>query len=79
MNTFQHLSFIEQIAQIEHTTSEEVRKRIEEAIELSRNSDLPKAKELWASSPFGTATPTAEEFVIFLLDKINKEHFFDLS
>ena len=77
MNTFQQLSFIEQIAQIEHTTSEEV--RIEEAIELSRNSDLPKAKELWASSPFGTATPTAEEFVIFLLDKINKEHFFDLS
>ena len=67
MNTFQQLSFIEQIAQIEHTTSEEVRKRIEEAIEL------------WASSPFGTATPTAEEFVIFLLDKINKEHFFDLS
>ena len=58
-------SAIQQIAQREGVSEDDVRKQMEVAIRNGLASDNPQSKAYWQSIPCEGAIPTPEEFILF--------------
>lgn len=71
MNTERAKKALEQVAVVHNTTVAFVRRQINEAILMAKQSDEPQARRLFDEVPCFGEVPTAEEFVAFLAEKIN--------
>ncbi|MBR2421948.1 MAG: hypothetical protein IKB09_06310 [Oscillospiraceae bacterium] len=58
---------IKEVAQMNHTTPENVRRQMEDAIEQAQESTDPIAQAHWASMPRKGEQPTLEEFIAYVL------------
>ena len=66
-------SILWKVAKEHHTTEEEVRSAIDEAIAIAMQNEDPAVKALWASIPRKGAIPTAEEFILWAALRINSD------
>ncbi len=61
---------IEQIAKEKHTTTEDIRKQMQDAMELAMKSKNPKVQKRWASIPRAGEKPTLEELIAYISKKL---------
>lgn len=66
------LNVIEQVALMNNTSPEEVRKEMENAIKEVRNSPNPEAQAIFRKL-FGDKIPTPEEFIYTVANDIKKQ------
>lgn len=66
-NDIDYAHIFEQIAANNNTTPEQVRRDIEEAIRMARQSEDPAVRAKWESLMPGEAAPSAEEFLATIL------------
>ena len=64
---------LELIAKEEGISTEEVRAEIGRAISYALKSDDPKVQHFWSSLPCEEDSPTVEEIICYLADKLSKE------
>ena len=74
MNISKAKKIFENIALQEGTTVEEVRKEIQNAIDIGISSFDPKARVIWDSMPKKGDKPTPEEAVVYLTKIIKKKY-----
>ena len=71
MRNFQ--SIIKKIAKDNHTTSQEVLKEMQQAVDFAFDNPTPESRRLWNSMHFKGPRPTAEEFVTQIALMLEKD------
>lgn len=65
-------TILAKIAKNHGVTVQEVRKEMEEAMEAGQRSEDPKVKEIWDRIPKKDQVLTLEEFVDYLIQRVNQ-------